>query len=61
MLGSDGTVSIWDKDARTRMKSKPVPHFIFLSLAQLHLRRITRLTIGTHPYPFVTLVIHHFS
>jgi len=23
MLGSDGTVSIWDKDARTRMKSKP--------------------------------------
>ena len=23
MLGSDGTVSLWDKDARTRMKSKP--------------------------------------
>ena len=32
LLGSDGTISIWDKDARTRMKSKPPP----LSLLECH-------------------------
>ena len=30
VLGSDGTVSVWDKDARTRMKSKPSLHTTFL-------------------------------
>ena len=29
ILGSDGTVSFWDKDARTRMKSKPSPVISF--------------------------------
>lgn len=34
-LGSDGTVSFWDKDARTRMKSKPSPLTSFPSLDPL--------------------------
>jgi hypothetical protein len=51
ILGSDGTVSIWDKDARTRMKSKPV-HLLFLSFSSLfpgHTPRLASACVLVRP------------
>ena len=65
MLGSDGTVSTWDKDARTRMKSKPPSpfHRLFLSLAQFPARPTPTPHFGVCPCSFVraSLVIRYLS
>ena len=57
ILGSDGTVSIWDKDARTRMKSKhpfplhwsPLPHHVPRLVSARVLVRSSLVT--RHPVP----------
>jgi len=54
MLGSDGTVSLWDKDARTRMKSKPPSPYLVGSFRISSPRLgvvLVRSSFTAHPIP----------
>jgi len=57
MLGSDGTVSFWDKDARTRMKSKPSLLILGSTFLAMFLASLGRVfSVPIHP----SLVTHSF-